>query len=565
MSKVGFGRFESLLSELKRRRVFRVAAAYVVIAFAALQAVDVVAPALRLPEYTLTLFVILALIGFIAAVGLAWAFDVVPGGSPVTAEQDEATRVSAARAHVLAPASDMPCVAVMPFLNLSPDAENEYFADGMTEDVIASLSKIRALRVISRGSVMPFKERGQSLERIAATLGATTVVDGSVRRAGDRVRIVAKLIDTTTDRHLWAETYDRRLTDIFAIQSDVAFHIAAALRTELSLDEQARIRQEPTGSMEAYDLYRKGRSLLIHFTPDSMERAIDFFERALAADPSYALAHASIAIAYAELGEGGMMPADVARPRAAAAVASALRLDPALSEAHAAAGYIMSVWEFDWVGAEAAFRRALELSPSNADAYDLYGRMCRSLGRFDEALELIRRAQELDPLAHRTDVANALLRAGRYEEAVLEAGRAVEFQPGDARAHATLAWAYLKQGKAEEGLAELERAVALTPHHVQWLAQLGQARAMTGDEAAARAILRQLEQRAAAGFVSPYHLAYVHTGLGEHERALDLLERALDEGSGSVHGISGSVLFAPLREHPRFKALVARINPAAAT
>ncbi|MGH7447439.1 MAG: TPR end-of-group domain-containing protein, partial [Longimicrobiales bacterium] len=409
-------------------------------------------------------------------------------------------------------------------------------------------------------SVMPFKKREQGLRQIAAALDVATLLEGSVRRVGDRVRIVAQLIDAEKDTHLWAETYDRRLTDIFAIQSDVAFRIAAALRAELSLDEQARIRQEPTGSMEAYELYLKGRSLLIRFTPESLERAIQYFERALTFDPAYALAHASIAIAYTELSDGGMIAPTVARPRAAAAVANALRLDPALSEAHTAAAYIKSLWEFDWSGAEAAFRRALELSPSNADAYDFYGRLCSALGRFDEALALVRRAQQLDPLAHRTDVANALLRAGRSDEAALEAARAVEFEPEHARAHATLGWAFLKQGRTEEGLDELERAVELSPDTVQWLAQLGQARAMIGHEAAAREILHQLEQRASARFISPYHLAFVHTGLGEHDRALDLLERAVDEGSGSVSGLRGSFLLAPLREHPRFRALVERLD-----
>lgn len=569
------GRLQSFLSELKRRRVFRVAAVYLVIAFAALQAVDVLAPALRLPEWTTTLFVVISLAGLIAAVGLAWAFDVVsdrerrtadglredvtsgkddPPGAPATSTTPVGPAMPAATA------ADMPCVAVIPFLNLSPDPDNEYFADGVTEDVIASLSKIRALRVISRTSVIPFKKRGQSLQQIAATLGATTIVDGSVRRIGDRVRIVAELIDAATDRHLWAETYDRQLTDIFAIQSDVAFRIAAALRAELSLDEQARIRQQPTGSMEAYELYLKGRHQLIRFTQTALERAIGFFEQALAADPSYALAQASIAIAYMEMSDGGMIRADVARPRATAAVASALRLDPALSEAHTAAGYIKSLWEFNWTGAEAEFRSAIDLSPSNADAYDFYGRLCGAIGRFDEAVELVRRAQELDPLAHRTDLASALLRAGRYDEAVAEAARAVEYESGNARAHATLGWAYLKQGHTAEGLTEIERALAISPDMVQWMAQLGQARAMTGDEAAARVILHQLEQRAAAGFVSPYHLAFVHTGLGEHDRAIDLLERAFAEGSGSLHGIRGSFLFAPLRGHPRFEALLERIS-----
>jgi TolB-like protein/Tfp pilus assembly protein PilF len=466
---------------------------------------------------------------------------------------------------VTVPAPTRHAVAVLPFVNLSADPENEYFVDGITEDVIAHLAKISTLSVISSTSVMPFKGRPDSLQRIAALLGATTVVDGSVRRDRDRVRIVAKLIDAASDRHVWADTYDRQLTDIFAIQSDVAIRIAAALRAELSLDEQERIRQEPTDSMEAYELYLKGRSLLIRFTTSSMERAIGYFERALAADPSYALAHASIAIAYTELCETGTIAPDVARPPAAAAVAAALRHDPASSEAHTAAGRLRSLWEFDWEGAEAAFRRAVELSPSNADAYDFYGRMCHSVGRFEEALALIRRAQQLDPLAHSTDVANALLRAGRYDEAAVDAARAVEFEPQHARARATLGWAFIKQGKADEGLAELEHAVELEPETVQWLAQLGQARAITGDPAAAREILRQLERRAATGYVSPYHLAFVYTGLGEHERAIDLLEQAVREGSGSVYGVSGSFLFAPLRDHARFQALVGRINPTGAT
>jgi TolB-like protein/tetratricopeptide (TPR) repeat protein len=551
-------RLRSFILELRRRRVFRVAAIYVVIAFATLQGVDILAPALRLPEWTLTLFVVLVLVGFIVAMGLAWAFDVGPDGIRRATEVDVAAPAPVRPA--LPAQSDTPCIAVIPFLNLSPDPDNEFFADGVTVDVIASLSKIRGLRVISRTSVMQFKKRDQSLQQIAMTLGATTVVDGSVRRERGRVRIVAELIDVTTDRHIWSETYDRQLTDIFAIQSDVAFHIATALRAELSLDEQARIRQTPTGSMVAYESYLRGRHLLIGFTPESMARAIEHFENALEADPTYALAHASIAIAYTELSDGGVVAPAVARPRANAAAAEALRLDPLLSEAHTAAGYIKSLWEFDWSGAEAAFRKALELSPSNADAYDFYGRMCSALGRFDEAVELVRRAQELDPLAHRTDLANALLRAGRYDEAVAAGERAVEREPSHARARATLGWAYFKSGRMAEGLAELERAVELAPDSVQWLAQLGQARAMAGQEAAARSILHQLEQRAAVAFVSPYHLAFVHTGLGEHDRAIDLLHDALDQGTGSIHGIRGSFLFAPLREHPRFGSLAERLD-----
>jgi len=453
-----------------------------------------------------------------------------------------------------------PAVAVLPFLNLSADPENEYFADGITEDVIAHLSKIRALRVISRTSVLPFKKREQSLKEIAARLEATTLLEGSVRRAGDRVRIVAQLIDAETDRHLWAETYDRQLTDIFAIQTDVALQIATALEAELSADEQIRIRKEPTHDLQAYQLYLHGRQWLIRYTPAAMQQAIDYFGRAIARDPNYALAYASVAMAYAELGEIGALAPSVAYPKARDAAAQALRLDPGLGEAHSVAAYLKMLWDFDWTGAEQEYQRALELSPSSADTYDLYGRMCAGIGRYDEAIALERRAQELDPLAHRLDVATTQLRAGRYAEAARGAARALEVDPVHDRALATLGWARLKLGETAAGLAELERAVSVAPGNTQWLAQLGQAYALSGRTDRAREVLRQLEERARTSYVSPYLLAFVYTGLGEHERALDLLEQALADRTGAVYGIKGSFLFAPLRGHPRFQALLKRVN-----
>ena len=212
--------------------------------------------------------------------------------------------------------------------------------------------------------------------------------------------------------------------------------------------------------------------------------------------------------------------------------------------------------DFDWTGAEQGFKRALELSPNSADTYDLYGRMCAGLERYEEAIAMQQRAHELDPLAHRTNVANALLRSGRYDEAALAAAYAVEFDPDHDRAHATLGWAYFRKGMRNEGLAELQRAVSLSPGTANWLAQLGEAHALAGQVDAAREILRQLEDRALRTYVSPYHLAFVHTGLGEQERALDLLEEAFDKRAGAMYGIKGSFLLAPLRSHPRFKALL---------
>ena len=476
------------------------------------------------------------------------------------AEQLRAAAVRHPPAKHTAVRSRSASVAVLPFLNLSADREDEYFADGITEDVIAHLSKIRALKVISRTSVMPFKQRQHSLKEIGTTLGATTVLDGSIRHVGDRVRIVAKLIAVETDQHLWVETYDRQLTDIFSIQTDVAFQIAAALKAELSPDEQTRVRRGPTKDIQAYQLFLKGREWFIKYQPESFTRAIDYYERALAHDPTFALASAHMAMAYIELAEMGSTAPEIVYQRAADAAANALKLDPELDAAHCTMGYLKMVREFDWPGAERDFKRALELSPSNADTYALYGRMCAGLARYDEAIALQQRAHELDPMAQRMDVLTTLLRAGRYEQAVAESEAALELDPGYDRARATLGWAYFLSGRRAEGLAELQRAVAVAPGNTIWLGQLGEAYAMTGDTEKARGILRELEERARAAYVSPYHFAYVYIGLGDYDTAMDWLERAVAERTGPTYSIKGSFLLAPLHAHPRFRALLQQMK-----
>jgi serine/threonine-protein kinase len=480
--------------------------------------------------------------------------------------QAPADRFDSARALADALSQPLPgkaarrAIAVLPFVNLTADPENEYFADGMTEDVIAQLAKIRNLKVISRTSVMQFKKREQSLREIAGLLEASTMLEGSVRRAGNRVRIVAQLIDADNDQHLWAETYDRDITDVFAIQSDVALQIAAALQAELSPDERARIRKEPTSDLRAYQLYLQGRHSVIRYTPESVRKGIELFRQSIARDPNYALAYTALAQVYTELAETGMMSPEEAYPAARDAVANALRIDPELGDAHGTSAFVKFVFEFDWIGAERGFQRALELNPNGADIYDLYGRLCSALGRFDDGITMQQRAYELDPIAHRTDIANAYLRAGRYDEALQAASRATDLDPGYSRAHSTLGWALIKKGRVSEGLGQLELAVRMSAGEPLFSAQLGQAYAETGQPARAREILRELEERASRAFVSPYSLAYVHTGLGEHDRAMDYLERAYRERTGAVYGIKGSFLFAPLRTHPRFTALLKTMN-----
>ena len=453
-------------------------------------------------------------------------------------------------------------VAVLPFVNLSADPENEFFADGITEDVIAHLAKIRSLKVISRSSVIAFKKRDRNLREIGEKLGAATLLDGSVRRAGDRVRIVAQLIEASTDEHIWVDTYDRDLTDIFAIQTDVALKIANALRAELSKDERARVGRRPTVDLHAYELYLRGRNAYYRFTEEGFRSSMAQFEAAVARDPDFALAWASLAEAHAEScihGYADSSPEQAIR-LARQASARAIELDDELAEARGISGLVRFVFDFDWRGAESEILRALELSPSSAEVHTHYCWLCASQGRYDDAVREVRLAHELDPLMVQSDVATTLLRAGRTEEAIQEARRGLQADPAAPRCHSVLGWALIFHGENTAGIAELERAAALTPGATLFLAQLGEAYALTGSIEKARQILGRLHERAALEFVSPYHLAYVHAGLGEADTALDCLERAFERRSGAIYGIKGSFLFRNLRGHPRFKSLLRRMN-----
>ncbi|MFL5505444.1 MAG: protein kinase domain-containing protein [Gemmatimonadales bacterium] len=461
-----------------------------------------------------------------------------------------------------APAHREASVAVLPFQSMSTDAWGELFAEGITEDVIAQLSKIRALKVISRTSAMQFRDGAHDRRQVAARLGVTTLLEGSVRQAGERVRIVAQLVDAETERQLWAETYDRQCTDIFQIQTDVALQIAGALRAELSRDEQQRLRAEPTSDFRAYELYLQGRYWFSQYSEAGLLRGIRCFEQALELDPGYALAWTGIARAHAEFVtvQATRLTPEESIARAREAAGRALALDPGLGEAHGVMGLVKMLYDFDWAGAEAAFKLALRLSPSSADVHDHYGWLCWSTDRYDEAVDLVRRARELDPLAHRSDVAAGLLRAGRFEEAAAEARQTIASDPAFARGHSALGWALIALGDHAGGVAEMERASELAPSDPTFLGQLGQAYATVGRIAEARDILRRLETMAAGRAVSPYNFAYVHTGLGEFDRAIDLLERAYEERSGAVFGIKGSFLFVPLRGHPRFRALLRKMH-----
>ena len=453
-------------------------------------------------------------------------------------------------------------VGVLPFVNLSADPDNEFFADGITQDVIAHLAKIKAIKVISRTSMMAFKKSDCSLREIGEKLGAATLLEGSVRRENNRVRIVAQLVDVATDEHIWAEIYDRNLTDIFAIQSDVALNIANALRAELSKDERTRLGRRPTYDIEAYDLYLRGRDWFYRFNEEGYRQSVIAFRSAIDRDSRFALAWAGMAESYGELCIGGYVvdSGEKIIRSAKMAAARALEIDPELAQAHGISAFIRFVFDFDWAGAEREFLKTIELSPGSAEVHCHYGWLCSAVGRFDDAVREVKRARELDPLLIQSDVATALLRAGRKEEALEEARRSVLALPQNPRCHSGLAWALILNGDVVGGIAELERTVALSPDNTQLLAQLGQASALTGNVARAREILDALRDRSTREHISPYHFAYVHAGLGEVDEATAWLERALEQRSGAIYGIKGSFLFRNLHGHPRFETLLRKMN-----
>ena len=452
-------------------------------------------------------------------------------------------------------------IAVLPFRSLSDSKEDEYFSDGTTEDIITQLSKVRELKVISRTSIMRYKHTDKSIPEIGRELGVATILEGSVRRAGGRVRIVAQLLDVQTDEHMWAETYDRSMEDVFAIQSDVAEKIAAALRTELSPVEKERIGRKPTESMEAYNLYLKGRFYWNKRRPDDLKVAVDYFNKAIETDPRYALAYAGLASAYVILpGYTGVAPTKF-MPKAEAAARRALELDPTLGEAHAVLGQIKMMYEWDWAGGESEFKKAIELNPSYPTAHHWYCLGLSVVGRYDEAWVEIRRAQELDPLSL---VISSCLGGGFYYErqfdkALDQFKKTLELDPNFAPAHLDVGLACLALGRSDEAIAEFQKVRELVGSGPYGLAGLGYAYAQIGRKSEAEQILRELLQFLEQGYAVSYDIAGVYLGLKDKDKALDWLEKAYEERSIDRFAYMHPV-WDELHSDPRFTAIMRKMG-----
>jgi len=426
--------------------------------------------------------------------------------------------------------ADRPAIrslAVLPLANLSGDPAQEYFSDGMTDALITSLASWPGLRVISRQSVMRYKGSAKPLPDIARELGVEGVVEGSVVRSGGRVRISAQLIDAPSDRHLWAHAYERSMEDVLALQDEISRAIADEVRLTVGAGESGRPARPRTVKPDAYDAYLMGRNLWNQRTAASLEKAVAYFQAAIAGDPDFAPAHAGVALAYGPQFVSGYIPAGRGPVAMKAAALEALELDPRLAEAHAALAGALQI-EWDWQGAEREYRRAIGIDPNSSVAHLWYGWYLHAFGRFEESLAQRRRALEIDPfdVTANRGVALDLDATGQEEAAAARWSRALELRPDDAHTHLYAGVFHLEHGRAEEGWRHLDRARALEPDDPSVLASIAVESAASGRRDEARRLLARLETPSAGRYVSPVILALVHEAMSDEDRAFALLERA---------------------------------------
>jgi adenylate cyclase len=455
-------------------------------------------------------------------------------------------------------------IAVLPFANISPNSSDEYFADGMTEELIATLSRIRNLGVIARTSVIRYKGLTKPVTDIGRELNVGTVLEGSVRVAGKKLRITAQLIDVASEEHLWSETYDRELEDVFAIQSDIAKRIAKELKIKLLQSETLRLEKKATRIPEAYSLYLKGRHSLNTRTEKGLKEAVRHFENAIKHDPDFALAYTGLADAYSILASYSLeyIPPREGFPKAKTAAEKALAIDPNLAEAHASLGLVRFYYDWDWAGAEAEFKKALELNPGYPQAHQYYADFVKSFGRFDEALREMKEALTLDPLSYsaNTGIGHVLYLSRQYDKAIDHYRQVVESDPAFVPARLWFGRPYLQKGMFNEAIEQVEEGVKLSRESTVSLATLAQAYASAGRTPDAKKTLEKLLARSTRQYVPSYWIALVYTSMGKKDEAMKYLERAYHERSSWLVWANIEPRFDSLREDPRFISLLSRIG-----
>jgi len=503
-----------------------------------------------------------ALVGALALLAVAGWFGLWQRWSRLRASRPAAS--AAVATAVNPPATDSgSSLAVLPFTNLSPDRENEYFADGMTEELITALGRVNGLRVAARTSAFALKGKGLDVRAVGETLHVAIVLEGSVRRAGDRLRVAAQLIDARTGYHLWSDEYDRRLKDVFAVQDDIARAIVGSLQGRLKLrgQEGADLSTPQPTDLEAHDLYLQGRFEWNQSTDSSLRRAASYFARAVARDSTYAQAYLGLADTYKRLAFFGSVRPRDAYPPAKRAAERALALDSALAEAHASLGDALMLGDYDWRGSEAEYRRTILLNPSYAIAHNSYANLLRLLGRPDEAAAERERARALDPLSrlNEAELGRDLEMVRRFDDALRQLRTTLELDPNFARAHVYLCLVYLSKRTPREATGECERAVALSGGS-QGKGPLAYAYAASGDRSKATAILRELEADSRRKYVPPWEMAVAYLGLGDVDRTFAWLDSAYTARDPWVTLALDEPIWDPVRGDPRFARLRARMG-----
>ena len=468
----------------------------------------------------------------------------------------EEVRLDQARAPASAEAA--PSVAVLPFANLSPDKENEYFSDGLAEEILNALARIPRLRVTARTSAFAFRGHEQDIRTIGEALRVQAILEGSVRRAGNRILVTAQLVNTADGYQIWSERYDREITDVFEVQDEIAQAIAGKLRVQLTGGMK---RHSP--SLEAYDLYLRGRYHRYKLTHEDVVLARDYFQRALTLDPEYAPAYAGMAEFLWTIGGLGFLPPRETVPKAKWAAGRALELDPTVSEAGSLMAVLAGIYDYDWAEGARRFKEVLELDPTSPVARFRYSIFhLRPLDRLEEALAELRRALEHDPLSVliQTNIGNLLYYLRRYKEAVGQLHGAIRLDPGFYPAHAMLATALVQQGKLDEAVASVESASTLSGRNALVVGELAAFCARAGHTARARELLAELEQRSAVAYVPGTSIACIYAGLGESDAAFQWLERAVEERDPFATTVRNDPFYDPLRADPRYSGLLARMG-----
>ncbi len=595
----------NFFAELKRRNVYKVAVAYAVVAWLLVQVATQVFPFFEIPNWAVRLVVLLLILGFPVALVLAWAFELTPEG--IVRTEDVPPNQSIARktgrklvafvaiiaalaigllvfqmarrdrwrrsdnattqpAQLGAPSLPIPAksIAVLPFDSLSEDKDNAFFAEGVQDEILTRLAKVADLKVIARTSTQKFKSAPENLPDIAKQLGVMNLLEGSVQKANGQVRVNVQLINALTNAHLWAEIYDRKLNDIFAVESDIAKTIADTLQAKLTGSEKSAIAKKPTENPEAYELYLKGRYFWNRRTGENLKQALTYLQQAVEKDPSYGLAYAGIADCYSTLIVYTNDPPRKYIAPAFTAARRAVELDDQLAEAHTALASTLAT-DLQFPAAQAEFKRAIALNPNYATARQWRGECLQALGEFDEALAELQRARELDPLSLiiNSSLASVLDTAGRYDEARQQVERVLALDPNFGVAHLFRGQILEDQGKLNEAIAEYEKSQNTIPR-AEYQSLIACIYARTGRIEEARKILADLTNASQHEYVSSYALAQIHVALGEKEEALSLLEKAYDERGMQTGGNDTSPVIDkrldPLRNEPRFQKLLAKVT-----